>query len=313
MRTRRGTIAPINSETQRLASSRKSLRIAFAMIAGYAGVEVAGGLLSNSLALLADAGHMVTDVASLGMALMALWIAGRPISSRQTYGFQRAEVIAALANALGLWAVAGWIFYEAYHRFTSPPEVQGALMLVVGFVGLGVNIGAALALKGSAQSSLNVQGAFLHVLGDLLGSIGVVAASLLVLLFDWYVADPIFGMVIGVLVLASSAHLVWRVLRVLMQGTPAGLDAGALCARLERVEGVTGVHDLHVWSLTNGYDVFSAHVLADVAGKEDAERLLRKLREVAADEFGIAHATIQLEDTPSRCVEQHHVNHVQHA
>ena len=182
--------------------------------------EVIGGLMANSLALLADAGHMVTDATAIGMALLALWVAARPASFKRTFGFHRTEIIAALLNALSLGLIAIWIFVEAYRRLLDPPDVQGTVMLIVGFVGLLVNLAAAWSLRRSAKTSLNVEAAFLHVLGDLLGSIGVIGGGLLIIAFGWTIADPLFGLVIGALIVVSSGRLLWKVLHVLMEGTP---------------------------------------------------------------------------------------------
>lgn len=291
------------------AASRKSLWITLALTSAYAMAEVIGGLLANSLSLLADAGHMVTDALAIGLALLAIWVATRPPSTRRTFGYHRTEVLAALLNALSLWLIAGWIFFEAYQRFQDTPEVNGSLMLSVGFVGLLVNITAAMVLRRSSKESLNVEGAFLHVWGDLLGSIGVVGAGLLIIFFGWPIADPIFGVVIGLLVLFSSSRLIWKVMHVLMEGTPSRLDIHHLCERIERVEGVTGVHDIHAWTITTGYDVFSAHVTAEGAMIDPSGSLLRNLRSIASEEFGITHVTIQLEESPASCTEGHHVSH----
>jgi cobalt-zinc-cadmium efflux system protein len=271
--------------------------------------EVIGGLLSDSLALLADAGHMVTDAAAIGLALLAIWISARPASARRSFGFQRTEVLAALFNALSLWLIAAWIFLEAYRRFQEPPEVRGSLMLSVGLVGLFVNLLAAMVLRRSAGESLNAEGAFIHVLGDLLGSIAVVAGGVLIIALGWYLADPLFGVIIGILILVTSTRLIWRVVHVLLEGTPAHVDVDRLCRQLELVEGVTGVHDLHVWSLTTGYELLSAHVTSELQASQDREHLLQHLREVAAREYGIAHITIQLEDSEKGCQETHHIDH----
>jgi cobalt-zinc-cadmium efflux system protein len=272
-------------------------------------VEVIGGLAANSLALLADAGHMVADAAAIGLALLAMWVAARPASARHTFGFHRTEILAALLNALSLWLIAAWVFFEAYRRFVEPPEVRGWLTLGVGFVGLLVNLGAAWVLKRSAGESLNVEGAFLHVLGDLLGSIGVVAAGILIIFFGWFIADPIFGAVIGFLILLSSSRLLWKVLRVLMEGTPSRLDSQRLCQRLEQVPGVTGVHDIHTWSITAGYEVLSAHITTDVTTVDNREHLMQNLRSIASSEFGISHVTLQLENSLEGCGEVHHIPH----
>ena len=291
------------------AAGRRSLWIAFALITSYMFAEVIGGLMANSLALLADAGHMVTDAASIGLALLAMWIVARPASFRRTFGFHRTEILAAFLNALSLWLIAAWIFFEAYRRFMNPPEVQGVLMLSIGLVGLLVNVAAAWVLHRSAGESLNVEGAFLHVLGDLLGSIAVVAGGLLIITFSWYIVDPIFGVVIGVIVLISSGRLLWKVLHVLMEGTPSSLNLQNLCLRLEQVEGVTGVHDIHAWSITSGYEVLSAHVTADLSEINNPDHMLQHLREIAGKEFGISHVTIQLENSTDGCEENHHVAH----
>ena len=293
------------------AASRRSLWIALALISSYMVAEVVGGLIANSLSLLADAGHMVIDAASIGLALLAVWVAARPASTRRTFGFQRAEILAALLSALSLWFIAAWIFFEASRRFQEPPEVHGALILGVGSVGLLVNLGAAWVLRRSSRESLNVEGAFLHVLGDLLGSIGVAGTGLVVIVFGWFLADPIFGVIIGLLVLLSSGRLIWKVLQVLMEGTPSGLNLQRLCRRLEQIDVVSGVHDIHAWSITTGYEVLSAHVTADLSAVDDSKHLLRRLREIASREFGITHITIQLEDSSEGCEESHHIAHAE--
>ena len=291
------------------SASRRSLGISLALIMGYMVAEVIGGLMSGSLALLADAGHMLTDGAAIALALLAIWIAGRPASIEQTFGFHRTEVLAAMLNALSLWLIAAWIFFEAARRFGDSPEVDGGLMLVVGAAGLLVNVAAAWVLHRSAGESLNVEGAFQHVIADLLGSVAVVAAAVLVLSFGWNIADPIFGIVIGVLIVASSFRLLWKVVHVLMEGTPAHLDLHQLCLRLEGLDGVTGVHDIHAWSITTGYDALSAHVTADAGVMNDPNPVLQRLREIASSEFGIEHVTIQLEDSMDGCAEDHHIEH----
>lgn len=290
-------------------TSHRSLWIVLALISSYMLAEVIGGLIANSLALLADAGHMVTDATAIGLALLAIWVAARPASFRRTFGFHRAEIIAALLNALSLYLIAIWIFVEAYRRFLDPPDVQGPLMLTIGFIGLLINLVAAWILHRSSRDSLNVEAAFMHVLGDLLGSIGVVGAGLLIITLGWNVADPLFGVIIGTLIVFSSGRLTWRVLHVLMEGTPSHVDLQRLCQRLEQVDGVTGVHDIHAWSITSGYEVLSAHVTADMGAWDTPDRMLQHLREISAREFGISHVTIQLENSQEGCEEDHHVSH----
>jgi cobalt-zinc-cadmium efflux system protein len=214
-----------------------------------------------------------------------------------------------LANAVSLWIISGWIFFEAYHRFLEQPEVQGSTMLWVGSIGLVVNVGAAWVLKRSASESLNVEGAFLHVLGDLLGSIAVIVGAVLIITLGWFIADPIFGVIIGVILIISSGRLLWKVLHVPMEGTPATVDLQRLCQRLEQVEGVTGVHDIHAWSITTGYEVLSAHVTTDTTAETDPDLLLQRLRQIASDEYGLDHVTIQLERSLEECEEDHHIQH----
>ena len=291
------------------SASRRSLSIALALIMVYMVVEIVGGLVSGSLALLADAGHMLTDGAAIGLALLAIWVSGRPASIEQTFGFHRTEILAAMLNALSLWLISALIFFEASRRLNDDLQVDGGLMLGVGAVGLLVNLAAAWALHRSSGESLNVEGAFLHVVADLLGSVAVVAGGILVLAFEWNIADPIFGIVIGVLILASSLRLLWKVVHVLMEGTPSHLDLHHLCQRLEELEGVTGVHDIHAWTITTGYDALSAHVTADPTVMQDPNPVLQALRDIASSEFGIGHVTIQLEDSKDGCVEDHHIEH----
>ncbi len=291
------------------SASRRSLSIALALIMVYMVVEVVGGLISGSLALLADAGHMLTDGAAIGLALLAIWVSGRPASIEQTFGFHRTEILAAMLNALSLWLISALIFFEASRRLNDDLQVDGGLMLGVGAVGLLVNLAAAWVLHRSSGESLNVEGAFLHVVADLLGSVAVVAGGILVLAFEWNIADPIFGIVIGVLILASSLRLLWKVVHVLMEGTPSHLDLHHLCQRLEELEGVTGVHDIHAWTITTGYDALSAHVTADPTVMQDPNPVLQALRDIASSEFGIGHVTIQLEDSKDGCVEDHHIEH----
>ena len=302
-------LSPPGHSHDHRSASRRSLRISLALIMAYMVVEVVGGLVSGSLALLADAGHMLTDGSAISLALLAIWVSGRPASIEQTFGFHRTEILAALLNALSLWFISALIFFEASRRFDDTLDVDGGIMLAVGAVGLLVNLAAAWVLHRSSGESLNVEGAFLHVIADLLGSVAVVSGGILVLVFEWDIADPIFGIVIGVLILASSLRLLWKVVHVLMEGTPSHLDLHHLCQRLEELEGVTGVHDIHAWTITTGYDALSAHVTADPTVMQDPNPVLQALRDIASSEFGIGHVTIQLEDSKDGCVEDHHIEH----
>ena len=268
--------------------------------------------MSGSLALLADAAHMFTDAAAIGLALFAMWMATRPASVERTFGYHRTEVLAALVNALSLWLIAGWIFLEAYHRLTEPPEVQGPLMLIVGGIGLVVNIIVVFILHRSAGHSINVEAAFWHVVADLLGSVGVILSGVLVTAFGWWVADPILSILIGLLILASSWSLVQKVFQVLLEATPEHLDIYRLCSSMEEQEGVTLIHDVHAWTITSGYVAMTAHVLLDPAlPKEEIEPLLRRLRRIASADFGLNHITLQVEQTLTDCTEDHHVGHLE--
>ena len=291
-------------------TGRRRLLIALALITSYMAVEVVAGILSGSLALLADAAHMLTDAGALGLALFAIWVGGRPASIKRTFGYYRTEVLAALFNAVSLWALAGWIFMEAYHRFRDVPEVAGGVVLIAGGVGLAVNLFAAWILHRSAGHSLNVEGAFRHVMADLMGSIGVVASGALTLAFGWWIADPILSVLIGVLILIGSWRLVVNVFHVLLEGAPARIDMHRLCMALEDVPGVTQVHDIHAWTITSGYESLTAHVLVDPDYPDDLESLRRQLQQIAYHDFGIAHITMQMEQSLEGCTERHHFDHL---
>ncbi len=291
--------------------SRRSLTFALVLIAGYMVAEIVGGILSGSLALLADAGHMATDAAAIGLALLAMWIAERAASAERTFGFYRTEILAALLNAVALWLIVAWICFEAYHRFLQEgSHVDGWPVLYVGLGGLAVNIAAAFILHRSSEHSLNAEGAFQHVLADLLGSVGVVVSSILIITLGWHVADPIISIVIGLLILVSSWGLMTSVLHVLLEGTPEHIDVYKLCSDLEDLDGVTIVHDVHVWTITSQSDAFTAHVLIDPDFDGDKDSLLTSMKNIAHEEFGISHVTIQMEESVRGCDENHHVDHL---
>lgn len=260
---------------------------------GFAAVEVAAGVASGSLALLADAGHMLSDALSLGIALVAARLALRPATPQRSYGWRRAEILAALANGAGLVVLGAWILVEAGRRLSDPPEVSGGFVLVVGLVGLAVNVVAARVLHRSATQSLNVRAAFRHVLADLLSSAGVVAAALLIILTGWELADPLVGLLIGVLVLGSS----WQVLResaaVLLEGAPAGVRVVDIGHAMAAIPGVVEVHDLHVWAITSGFPALSAHVL--VEGGADCHAIRLEVERLLRERYDLEHTTLQVE------------------
>lgn len=277
----------------RRAGSRRRLTWTLALAAGYTVAEIVGGLLTNSLALLADAGHMLSDVAALGLSLFAIWVAARPPTPRRTYGYYRAEILAAMANGATLIAVSVLIFVEAYHRLRQPPEVMGPAMLAVAVGGLAVNLTGLWLLHGGRRESLNVHGAWLHVLADALGSVGAITAAGLIWAFGWAWADPVASVLIGMLVIYSSWRLLAESVSVLMEGAPRGIDVDEVRRAMREVPGVLAVHDLHVWSITTGLDCLSAHVVASEPHSHAA--LLKTLRDTLHERFGIDHLTIQIE------------------
>jgi cobalt-zinc-cadmium efflux system protein len=273
----------------------RPLALALAITSIYFIAEVGGGILTNSLALLSDAGHMFSDMAALALSLVAFRMARRPVTTTRTFGYHRFEILAALINGLTLWLIVGAIFHAAYHRVSDPPEVQSLGMLVVATIGLVVNIAAGLILYGSQRESLNIRGAFLHVLGDALGSVGAIAAGVIMLLTKWYLADPIISVFIGLIILYTSWELVKDSVNILLQGVPREIELDKVKLELEQVSGVTNVHDLHVWAVTSGVFTISVHIV--VEKKTIANDLvLEKMEQILADRFHIHHSTIQIEN-----------------
>jgi len=272
---------------------RHRLKLALGLTGGYCLVEFVGGWWTNSLALLSDAGHMLSDVTAMGLSLFASYIATLPVTSQKTFGYYRAEILAAFLNGLTLWLVASLVFREAYYRFFSPPEVHGQGMILIAGVGLIVNLCTVWLLRGAHQKSLNLRGVFLHVLGDALGSVGALIAGVLILWTGWQWADPATSVLIGCLILLSSFSLVRESIDILMQATPRHLDLAEVQRTLEIVAGVKKVHDLHVWTLTSGLFTLTAHVVVNDA--HDHHALLNALEQIIQDRFGIDHTTIQLE------------------
>jgi cobalt-zinc-cadmium efflux system protein len=289
---RGGDHATLHQHGPRQAGARR-LSIVLALAGGYMIVEAVGGVLTNSLALLADAGHMFSDVAALGLALFALRMAQRPATSRHTYGFHRAEILAALLNGATLVAASVYIFIEAFQRFQSPPAVQGAAMMGIASGGLAVNLVGLWILGRRTGESLNERGAWLHVLTDALGSVGAIIGGLAVWKLGWAWADPAVSVLIGLLVVFSSWGLLRESVAVLMEGAPGGLDVDRVRDAMLRIPGVVAVHDLHLWSITSGMVALSAHVrTADAA---TGSLLLSTLQSHLHDHFGIDHVTIQIE------------------
>ncbi|MBY0228957.1 MAG: cation diffusion facilitator family transporter [Gemmataceae bacterium] len=278
------------------AKNRWLLWVTFWLTFTFFFVEVVGGIWTNSLALLADAAHMLTDVAGLGLALFASWMSTKPTSPTKTYGYYRVEILAALANAVVLFLMSFYILYEAYRRFSEPPEVNSGPMLAVAAVGLAVNVIGIWLLREASKGSLNMQGAYLEVMGDLLGSVGVIAAAVIMLATGWWYADPIFSVVIGLFILPRTWSLMRQAVDVLLEATPAHINLAEVEQAMLGVEGVASVHDLHVWTITSGIEALSAHVvLAEAASPEVARSVVERAAAALKEKFKIGHTTIQVE------------------
>ena len=292
-----GEKAAVGSGT---AAARHSggLKWALAMTSTFMVVEVVGGLWTGSLALLADAAHMLTDVGGMLLALVAIRFAARPATPEKTFGYVRMEVLSALANAVVLLFLTIYILYEAWQRFLAPPEILGGPMLAVAVVGLAVNLVSMKMLHAGSQESLNLKGAYFEVLADMLGSVGVILAAAVVLLTGWTLADPIIGAGIGLFIVPRTWILLKGAVHILMEGTPPEVDVGLLERQLMDLPGVTAVHDLHVWTLTSGLDALSCHlVVEDMARGRQA---LLAAQQTMEKSFGITHCTIQIEDADLR-------------
>jgi cobalt-zinc-cadmium efflux system protein len=266
---------------------------ALVLTAGFMIVEAVVGYLANSLVLLADAGHMLTDVAGLSFALIAIWFAQRPATVGKTYGYYRVEILAALLNGVLLLGVSAYILYEAYGRFTDPPDVSSVPLLIVASIGLAVNIASAAILMSGAKESLNVRGAFLEVAGDLLGSLGAIAAGVILLTTGWRYADPLFAAGVGLFILPRTIRLMKEAVDVLLEGTPRGMEYDEVAEAMAGVTDVQSVHDLHIWSVTSGFVALSGHV--DVAERADRQQVLVDLHRTLTERFDIDHVTLQVE------------------
>lgn len=263
----------------------------------FVAIEAVAGWRVDSLALLADAGHMLSDAGALGLTLFAMRFARRPASVQHTFGSYRAEILAALANGATLVAVAIFIFVEAFERFWTPPEVRGGLMLTVACGGLVVNAAGLLILHGSHDANLNMRGAWLHVLTDALGSLQAIVAGALIWAFGWYWVDPLASVLIGLLVIYSSWSLIQQSVAVLMEGAPGHINVDQVRSALLALPHVAGVHDLHVWTITSEFVALSAHV--SCPGEHAPDSLLREAQTMLAERFGIRHSTIQIDRDPS--------------
>ncbi len=276
------------------AASERRLWAVFLITALFLLVEVAAGILTGSLALLSDAGHMLTDVAAIGISIAAIRIGRRPADARRTYGYYRFEILAAALNAAVLIVVAAYIFYEAYHRFVTPQEIDAAGMTAVAVLGLVVNVAAIKLLAAGADENLNVKGAYLEVLADAVSSVAVIVAGALTLVFGWSLADPLVAAGIGIWVLPRALRLLGESVNILLEGVPEGMNLAAIEGTLAGVPGVRGVHELHVWAISSGKPSLTAHLVIDAETAEEQEVLAGAAERLRTD-FGITHTTLQIE------------------
>lgn len=278
-----------------MPNNRKGLIIALSITTGIMLLEFFGGLFTNSLALLSDSGHMLNDAASLALSLFALWLSGKAATERKSYGYHRIEILAALLNGVTLFVIAFFIAKEAIERFAAPPEVASGSMLLISAIGLIANLASAWILMKQAdvKDNVNVRGAFLHIIGDALGSVGAITAALLMMAFGWDIADPIISIFVALLILKGAWGLVQQTVHILMEGTPAAINLDDLKQTLQNIEGVRDVHDLHVWTITSGLDSLSAHLLVETG--LDEQTILQQAVHLVENKYGIHHCTIQVE------------------
>ncbi len=292
-RTEEGNIAHQHSHHESTHKRTGPLKVALALTFLYMFAEAIGGWLTNSLALIADAGHMLTDVAALSLTLGAIWFASRPATPKKTFGYYRLEILAAFINGIALVLLSIWIIYEAIERWQSPPEIAGLNMTLIAAGGLVVNIIAARLLHSGHKHDLNLRGAWLHVMGDLLGSATAIAAGLAIITLGWLWADPLCSILISLIIIIGAWRLIIESVNVLLEGTPAHINLSAVETTIRETAGVCGVHDLHVWTISSGKEALSAHIRHDESVAHSD--LLARVRDRLHERFGIDHLTIQME------------------
>ena len=285
----------MTSNAARSKHAEARLWIALAVAGGVTGLEFSGGLVSRSLALVSDAGHILTDVLSIGVSILTLRLARKPHSATRTFGYHRAEIFAALLNGSTLIAIALFIIYQSYRRFLHPVQVEGNLVMVIASVGLVSNLGLARLLARSRQTSLNVRGIFLHTVGDVLSSLAVIVSALVILFTGYLLADPIIAVVIGLLIMRSAYSLARESLDILLEAAPRHLKLADVSQAILSVEGVKGVHDLHVWTITSGFYALSGHITLSSSTVKEANMIREKVARKVAESFGIEHVTLQVE------------------
>lgn len=276
-------------------NNRRALFLALLITAIIFGVELVGGLLSNSLSLLSDAGHMLTDTLALSLALLAAFFSARPATKERTFGFYRLEILSALFNGVVLSLVSLYIFYQAYLRLLAPVAIKSDLMLMVATIGLLANIGAAVILAKSSRDNLNVKGAFLHIISDAVSSVGVIVGGVLIHFLGWYYVDPILGFVIGIMIMRGAVNLVFESVNILLEAAPAGINLSEVAAAIKTVKGVEALHDLHIWTITSGLHAISAHVVIAEAEVRRSAAIIKEINGLVKTKYQITHATFQTE------------------
>lgn len=275
--------------------NKKGLIIAFTITTSIMFLEFFGGLITGSLALLSDSGHMLSDATSLFLSLIAMWFATKAASPNKTYGYYRFEILAALFNGVTLFVIAGFIIWEAIGRFSNPPTVASGSMMLIASVGLLANLISAWSLmsKGDVKGNVNLRSAYLHVIGDALGSVGAIIAGLLMYFFNWYIADPIISVVVALLILKSAWGVIKHAIHILMEGTPITIDQNEVKQVLANIKGVVDVHDLHIWTITSGLDSLSCHIV--IQDDADSQNILQQAIQIIEQKYKIEHTTIQVE------------------
>jgi len=286
-------------------NNKAGLLIALIITTSIMLLEFVGGLVTKSLALLSDSGHMLSDAGALALSLAAMWFAARKPSQNKTFGFHRFEILAALLNGVTLFVIAAFIVAEAIERLAAPPEVASGSMIVIAVIGLLANLASAwfLMRKGDVKENVNVRSAYLHVIGDALGSVGAIIAGLFMLAFSWYIADPIISIVVALLILKSAWGIIQTTVHILMEGAPATVKPEEVTAMLKGIDGVKDVHDMHIWTITSGLDSLSCHLVVD--DRSDCQTILQQSLRELEKRFGLKHATIQIEKSELKHSELH--------
>lgn len=279
------------------SGNKKGLAIALIITLGIMILEFIGGLLTNSLALLSDSGHMLSDASALLLSLVALWFATKPSSPNKTYGFYRFEILAALLNGVALFIIAGFIVWEAIQRFDDPPTVASGSMMLIAAIGLLANLLSAwfLMRTGDVKNNVNLRSAYLHVIGDALGSVGAIIAGIVMMAFGWYIADPIISILVSILILKSAWRIIQNTVHILMEGAPAAINPEEVKKSLLSIPGVTGIHDLHIWTITSNFDSLSCHLVAE--DEANSYEILKQAIDLLDSRFHIEHSTIQIENS----------------